>query len=93
MSQVDGVVSGAYALARGAIDAGVSLVSGYAGSPTTSVVNEILAQSQASDIQVEWTTNEKVALDGLWRFTCRQPVGAVRQERGTRYCAGPLKFF
>jgi len=57
------MVSGACALARGAIDAGVSLVTGYAGSPTTPVVNEIIAQSTASQVQVEWTTNEKAALE------------------------------
>ena len=63
MSRVPGMTTGSHALARGAIDAGVSLVTGYAGSPTTTVVNEILAQSTASDVQVEWTTNEKAALE------------------------------
>lgn len=63
MIQTGGFVSGAYALARGALDAGVSLVTGYAGSPTTAVVNEIIAHSAASDVQVEWTTNEKAALE------------------------------
>ena len=56
-------VSGAYALARGAIEAGVSLVTGYPGAPATAVVNNILALTSPSEVQVEWTSNEKVAIE------------------------------
>jgi indolepyruvate ferredoxin oxidoreductase alpha subunit len=56
-------LSGAEFLARGAIDAGVSLVTGYPGSPATSVVNAILDLTTADEVQVEWTSNEKVALE------------------------------
>jgi indolepyruvate ferredoxin oxidoreductase alpha subunit len=56
-------VSGAYALARGAIEAGVSLVTGYPGAPATAVVNRILALTSPDEVQVEWTSNEKVAME------------------------------
>ena len=56
-------VSGAYALTRGAIEAGVSLVTGYAGAPATAVVNKILALTSPDEMQVEWTSNEKVAIE------------------------------
>jgi indolepyruvate ferredoxin oxidoreductase alpha subunit len=56
-------VSGAYALARGAIEAGVSLVTGYPGAPATAVVNQILALTSPDEVQVEWTSNEKVAME------------------------------
>lgn len=56
-------LSGAEHLARGAIDAGVSLVTGYPGSPATSVVNAILNLTTTHEVQVEWTSNEKVALE------------------------------
>ncbi|MCP4543908.1 MAG: hypothetical protein GY832_42885 [Chloroflexi bacterium] len=56
-------ISGAYALARGAIGAGVSLVTGYPGSPTTSVVNAIREMTEPDEVQVEWTSNEKVAIE------------------------------
>ncbi len=56
-------VSGAYALARGAIEAGISLVTGYPGAPATAVVNEILELTSPDEVQVEWTSNEKVALE------------------------------
>jgi indolepyruvate ferredoxin oxidoreductase alpha subunit len=56
-------VSGAYALARGAIEAGVSLVTGYPGAPTTDVVNKFLELTSPDQVQVEWTSNEKVAIE------------------------------
>lgn len=56
-------ISGAHALARGAIEAGVSLVTGYPGSPVTPVVNRILELTSPDEVQVEWTSNEKVAIE------------------------------
>jgi indolepyruvate ferredoxin oxidoreductase alpha subunit len=56
-------VSGACALACGAIEAGVSLVTGYPGVPTTAVVNKILELTSPDEVQVEWTSNEKVAIE------------------------------
>jgi len=56
-------ISGAYALARGAIEAGVSLATSYPGSPVTPVVNHILELTSPDEVQVEWTSNEKVAIE------------------------------
>ncbi len=56
-------ISGAYALAQGAIEAGVSLVTSYPGSPATTVVNHILELTSPDQVQVEWTSNEKVAIE------------------------------
>jgi indolepyruvate ferredoxin oxidoreductase alpha subunit len=56
-------ISGVQALARGAIEAGISLVAGYPGSPATAVVNQILALTSPDAVQVEWTSNEKVAIE------------------------------
>ena len=63
MESMNERVSGAYALARGAIEAGVSLVTGYPGSPVTAVVNGILELTSPEEVQVEWTSNEKVAIE------------------------------
>ena len=60
---MNGPVSGAYALACGAIEAGVSLVTGYPGAPATAVVNSILQLTSPDEVQVEWTSNEKVAIE------------------------------
>ncbi len=55
--------SGAEVLAHGAVEAGASLVVGYPGSPVTAVVNRILAITSSEEVRVEWSTNEKVAME------------------------------
>jgi indolepyruvate ferredoxin oxidoreductase alpha subunit len=39
------------------------VVTSYAGAPVTAVVNEILAQTTADEVQVHWTSNEKTAIE------------------------------
>jgi indolepyruvate ferredoxin oxidoreductase alpha subunit len=56
-------ISGAAALAQGALDASVSFVSGYPGAPATSVINHLMKLSEPDAIHVEWTSNEKTALE------------------------------
>jgi len=56
-------ISGAYALAGGAIEAGLSLVTGYPGAPATAIVNAILQLTSPDKMWVEWTSNEKVAIE------------------------------
>ena len=76
-------ISGAAALASGAIQAGVSLVTGYAGGPATSVVNSILESTSPDEVRVEWTSNEKVAIEmafgasvgGMRALLCVKGVG------------------
>jgi indolepyruvate ferredoxin oxidoreductase alpha subunit len=55
--------SGAHALAQGALEAGVSLVTGYPGAPATAVVDALLARTGPGEVRVEWTSNEKVAVE------------------------------
>ena len=57
----DVLFSGNEAIARGCIEAGVSLVTGYPGTPTTPVI-EILKAAD-SPIRARWGINEKVAFD------------------------------
>ncbi|UCC64636.1 MAG: hypothetical protein JSV36_06210 [Anaerolineae bacterium] len=56
-------VSGAHSLALGALESGVTLVTGYPGSPATAVVNAILQLTTPEEVQVEWISNEKVAIE------------------------------
>jgi indolepyruvate ferredoxin oxidoreductase alpha subunit len=60
---MSGWASGAAALAHAAIDAGVTLVTGYPGVPATPVVNAIIELTSPDEVQVEWCSNEKVALE------------------------------
>jgi len=55
------ILSGNEAIARGALEAGVSLAAAYPGTPSTEVLETIA--NQYSRIHAEWTPNEKVALE------------------------------
>ena len=55
------LLMGNEAIAMGAIRAGVNVVSGYPGTPSTEVL-ETIAKAKA-DLYVEWSVNEKVALE------------------------------
>ncbi len=50
------------AIALGAIAAGVNLVSGYPGTPSSEVL-ETVAKNNNGSIYVEWSVNEKAALE------------------------------
>jgi len=50
------------AIARGAWEAGVKVAAAYPGTPSTEIM-ESLGKYPAEDLQAEWATNEKVALD------------------------------
>lgn len=54
------LLTGNEAIARGAYEAGVGVATGYPGTPSTEIV-EYLAT--LPDVYVEWSSNEKVALD------------------------------
>ncbi|MBU7016609.1 MAG: 4Fe-4S binding protein [Theionarchaea archaeon] len=68
MSSIDvpeGVASlfmGNEAIARGALEAGVSVVTGYPGTPSSEIV-EALSRVTTRNMYVEWSVNEKVALE------------------------------
>lgn len=48
------------AIARGAWEAGVHVAAGYPGTPSTEIVENLALYD---DVDVEWSTNEKVAFD------------------------------
>jgi len=53
-------LSGNEAIARGAWEAGVHVATGYPGTPSTEIIENL---ARYEDIDVEWSTNEKVAFD------------------------------
>ncbi|MEM1981093.1 MAG: thiamine pyrophosphate-dependent enzyme [Candidatus Hadarchaeales archaeon] len=57
------LLSGNEAIARGALEAGVQVCSGYPGNPASEVVEALLEVSRDFDLYVEWSTNEMVALE------------------------------
>ena len=56
------LMSGNEAIARGAIESGVTLVTGYPGTPSTYVIETLLAIPDLG-FRVEWSINEKVAFE------------------------------
>ncbi|RME39456.1 MAG: indolepyruvate ferredoxin oxidoreductase subunit alpha [Deltaproteobacteria bacterium] len=54
------ILSGNEAIARGAYEAGVRVASGYPGTPSTEILENIV---RYSDIEASWAPNEKVALE------------------------------
>ena len=56
------LLMGNQAIAMGAIRAGVGLVTGYPGTPSTEIL-ETIAKNNPGHIYVEWSVNEKAALE------------------------------
>ena len=56
------------AFAYAALEAGVNVVAGYPGTPSSELVETVAklhAQGAAKGVHVEWSTNEKCALEML----------------------------
>lgn len=54
---------GNQAIALAAMEAGVNIATGYPGTPSSEVLETIAQNADKYDIYVEWSTNEKVALE------------------------------
>ncbi len=57
------LVSGNQAIALGALNAGVKVISGYPGTPSSEVIGSIWGRDDLDGTHVEWSTNEKVAVE------------------------------
>jgi len=57
------ILSGDEALAYGALSGGVKLVTSYPGSPSSGTVATLIGLAEENDIYVEWSSNEKVAME------------------------------
>jgi len=71
------------AIARGAWEAGVRVATGYPGTPSTEIIEAMAVLSDRDDVYVEWSSNEKVALEvaigasiaGVRAMACMKHVG------------------
>lgn len=57
------LLMGNEAIALGAIEAGVQVVTGYPGTPSTEALETIVRYAKRCGIYTEWSSNEKVALE------------------------------
>ncbi len=51
------------AFARGILEAGASVVAGYPGTPSSEIIENLAKAPKARNIYVEWSVNEKVAME------------------------------
>lgn len=51
------------AIARGALEAGVSVAAGYPGTPSSEIIERLAHVAVERKLYVEWSVNEKVALE------------------------------
>jgi indolepyruvate ferredoxin oxidoreductase alpha subunit len=57
------LLMGNEAIARGALEAGVRVAAGYPGTPSSEIIETLSRFSEAGNLYVEWSTNEKVAME------------------------------
>jgi indolepyruvate ferredoxin oxidoreductase alpha subunit len=57
------ILRGDEAIAFGALAAGLKLAASYPGSPSTGVLEALIAQAPQPDLYLEWSSNERVALE------------------------------
>jgi indolepyruvate ferredoxin oxidoreductase, alpha subunit len=74
-------VMGNEAITRGAVEAGVRVVTGYPGTPASEILTSFVSYP---DIYVEWSINETVALELVQGVSlCNQRAMAVMKHNGT----------
>ena len=77
------LLNGDQAMAYGALASGVNLVTCYPGSPSSGTVETLIESARDYDIYVEWSSNEKVAIEmgigasiaGRRALVCAKSVG------------------
>jgi indolepyruvate ferredoxin oxidoreductase alpha subunit len=57
------LLMGNEAIARGALEAGVSVAAGYPGTPSSEIIETLAGVSKERNLYVEWSVNEKVAME------------------------------
>ncbi len=57
------LLMGNEAIARGALEAGVRVASGYPGTPSSEIIETLSQFADKGTLYVEWSTNEKVAME------------------------------
>ncbi|MBW2409631.1 MAG: indolepyruvate ferredoxin oxidoreductase, partial [Deltaproteobacteria bacterium] len=57
------LMQGNDAIARGALEAGLAVAAGYPGTPSSEILQNLARASRERNIYVEWSVNEKVAME------------------------------
>jgi len=79
------------AIARGALEAGVSVASSYPGTPSTEILEALSEIGEKYGIYVEWSTNEKVALEiAIGASMCNVRSIVCMKHVGVNVASDPL---
>ena len=57
------LLMGNEAIARGALEAGISVAAGYPGTPSSEIIENLARVAGERNLYVEWSVNEKVAME------------------------------
>gem|GEM_PF-245216 len=74
------VLNGSMAIARGILEAGISVIAGYPGTPGTYALDRLLEMPEAKDVDIQWSANEKAALEVAYGAS----LGGVRSVAGMK---------
>jgi indolepyruvate ferredoxin oxidoreductase alpha subunit len=76
------LLQGNEAIARGALEAGVSFAAAYPGNPSSEILESLAESAGSAGIYVEWSVNEKVALEGAAAasFTGLRAMASMKQN-------------
>ena len=79
------------AIGLGAIAAGVNVVSGYPGTPSTEVLETIAKNNKDGKIYVEWSDNEKAGMElAAGAALCGARALVTMKQVGLNVAADPL---
>ena len=78
------LLSGNEAMARGAYEAGIQVVAGYPGTPSSEILENV---SKYKEIYSEWSVNEKVAMDMAAGAAYSGKTGHGDNEAGGNECS------
>ncbi len=70
------------AIARGALEGGISYATGYPGNPSSEILETLFKWGDAHGVAVEWSVNEIVALEAAaaFAFSGRRAVVTMKQN-------------
>ncbi|RLE77102.1 MAG: indolepyruvate ferredoxin oxidoreductase subunit alpha [Thermoprotei archaeon] len=85
------LLMGNEAIARGMLEAGIAVASAYPGTPSTEIIEALSRVAEEVGIYVEWSTNEKVAIEvAIGASMCGVRAAVAMKHVGVNVASDPL---
>ena len=78
------LLMGNEAIARGALEAGVKVCAAYPGNPSSEIIGTLAKVADELGLHVEWSVNEKVALEVAAAASGRAPRPLCDEAKRTQ---------